>query len=172
MQYTYFRLHYAFISTFGFLPPSLLCSSWTREKFYPVPPLSCQASINSFHSSILLTFLKLGTCKVCMLKVHCCRWSHSGADLPAQATSRGYLALSISSCCSAPTCAAQISDFLHSFSTLLLIFSGKYSGLYVPGREDDLAKLTAWEIWTFHTVRISCLASSIIHGQGWLIRAA
>lgn len=143
----HFRLHYALMSTFGFLPPSLV--HLEQERSCILFPLSCQTSVNSFHGWILLTFLKLGTCKVFLLKLHCCRRSHSGAELQVQATSRGY---------HHPAALPLVllrSDFPHSFSTLLLSFSGKCSGLYVPGGEDDLAEIIAWKICVFHTPRIS-----------------
>lgn len=41
----------------------LSCVHLEQERNFILFPLSCQASINSLHGSILLTFLKLGTCK-------------------------------------------------------------------------------------------------------------
>lgn len=60
-------------------------SSVLQERCSILFPLSCQASKNSFHGLVLLTFLTLGTCKCRKPKLHCCRCSPSGADLQAQA---------------------------------------------------------------------------------------
>lgn len=149
----------------------LSCVHLEQERNFILFPLSCQASINSLHGSILLTFLKLGTCKSA-----CWSSTAAGGAIQEQTCKLKQQAEATWHCpyhsVALPLVLLRISAFPYSFSTLLLNFSGKYSGMYDPGREDDLAEMISWKICMFHTPEISCLAWGIIHGQGWLIRAA
>lgn len=162
----HFRLHYALMSTFGFLPPSLLCSSWTRKKLYPFPII--MPNIRKFIPWLDSPYIP---------ETRHLQSLHVEAPLLQEEPLRSRAASSsnkqrLPSSCSTPTCAAQIWLPTLFFNTALKLF---WKVLWPvcpwwrrwPGWDNCMENLRVPHPKDFMTGILS-----IIHGQGWLVRAA